>query len=70
MKLSVTRHGQTEWNAENRVCGVTDIDLTERLIKSLLSTTDLLNKTMVLLKEYLETQWILNTPGNSFQADL
>lgn len=23
------RHGQTVWNAENKICGVTDIALTE-----------------------------------------
>lgn len=30
MKLYLTRHGQTEWNAENKVCGRTDIGLTEK----------------------------------------
>ncbi|MDM8126638.1 histidine phosphatase family protein [Mediterraneibacter glycyrrhizinilyticus] len=25
-----TRHGQTVWNVENKICGVTDIELTER----------------------------------------
>lgn len=29
MKLYVTRHGQTEWNALDRISGVTDIALTE-----------------------------------------
>ncbi len=29
MKLYVTRHGQTEWNALDRISGVTDILLTE-----------------------------------------
>ena len=24
-----TRHGQTVWNVENKICGVTDIELTE-----------------------------------------
>ncbi|MWC31164.1 histidine phosphatase family protein [Paenibacillus sp. MMS18-CY102] len=33
MKLFVTRHGQTEWNAENRVCGVSDIALTAQGIE-------------------------------------
>ncbi|MCR2804654.1 histidine phosphatase family protein [Paenibacillus soyae] len=28
MKLYVARHGQTEWNAADRVCGVTDVELT------------------------------------------
>ena len=27
--LYVARHGQTIWNAQNRVCGVTDVELTE-----------------------------------------
>lgn len=30
MTIYVARHGQTEWNAENKVCGITDIALTER----------------------------------------
>ena len=29
MKLYVARHGQTQWNAENKVCGRTDLPLTE-----------------------------------------
>jgi broad specificity phosphatase PhoE len=33
MKIYVVRHGETEWNAENKVCGVTDIDLTDLGIK-------------------------------------
>lgn len=28
MKLFVARHGETEWNAQNRVCGLTDLSLT------------------------------------------
>ena len=24
-----TRHGQTVWNVENKICGATDIELTE-----------------------------------------
>lgn len=28
-KLYFVRHGQTQWNAEHRICGVTDIPLTE-----------------------------------------
>ena len=30
MTVYVARHGQTEWNAGNRVCGITDIALTEK----------------------------------------
>ena len=29
MKQYVARHGQTQWNAENKVCGRTDLPLTE-----------------------------------------
>lgn len=29
MRLFVARHGQTQWNAENKVCGRTDLPLTE-----------------------------------------
>lgn len=29
MKLFVARHGETEWNAQNKVCGLTDLCLTE-----------------------------------------
>ena len=29
MKLYVVRHGQTVWNADNRICGQTDIELDE-----------------------------------------
>ena len=29
MKFYVTRHGQTPWNRENKVCGTTDIGLDE-----------------------------------------
>lgn len=30
MNLYVTRHGETQWNAEDKVCGRTDLDLTEK----------------------------------------
>ena len=29
-KIYFTRHGQTFWNVENKICGATDIGLTER----------------------------------------
>ena len=29
MKVYVARHGKTEWNAQNRICGRTDVELTE-----------------------------------------
>lgn len=28
--LYVARHGQTVWNIENKVCGITDVELTEK----------------------------------------
>lgn len=33
MKLYVTRHGRTQWNEENRICGITDIPLAEKGIE-------------------------------------
>lgn len=33
MKLFVARHGQTVWNAQNKVCGITDVELTEKGIE-------------------------------------
>lgn len=33
MKLFVARHGQTTWNAQNKICGITDVDLTENGIE-------------------------------------
>ncbi|MEW9701865.1 histidine phosphatase family protein [Paenibacillus sp. SI8] len=33
MNLFIVRHGQTEWNYENRVCGITEVPLTNRGIE-------------------------------------
>lgn len=33
MKLYATRHGQTQWNLEDRICGRTDLELTEKGIE-------------------------------------
>ena len=30
MKIYFTRHGETEWNSKNIICGITDIELTEK----------------------------------------
>ena len=30
MILYIARHGQTTWNAQNKVCGITDVDLTDK----------------------------------------
>lgn len=29
MRLLLVRHGETEWNKDNRVLGITDIELNE-----------------------------------------
>lgn len=41
MKLYVARHGQTVWNAQNKVCGVTDVELTEKGIEQAEKLADL-----------------------------
>ncbi len=33
MNLYITRHGQTSWNAANKICGITDVDLTDKGLK-------------------------------------
>lgn len=33
MRLFVARHGQTTWNVQNKICGITDVDLTEKGIE-------------------------------------
>ncbi|MGN0642814.1 MAG: histidine phosphatase family protein [Huintestinicola sp.] len=33
MKIYSTRHGETKWNSQNIICGVTDVMLTEKGIK-------------------------------------
>ena len=33
MDIYVARHGQTDWNVENKVCGLTDADLTDKGIE-------------------------------------
>jgi 2,3-bisphosphoglycerate-dependent phosphoglycerate mutase len=35
MKLVLLRHGESQWNKENRFTGWTDIDLTEKGLKKL-----------------------------------
>ena len=32
-KLYFTRHGETVWNVENKICGMTDSPLTKRVRK-------------------------------------
>lgn len=33
VNLYVARHGQTTWNAKDKVCGITDVELTEKSIE-------------------------------------
>ena len=30
MTLYLTRHGETEWNVQNKICGITDVELTDK----------------------------------------
>lgn len=44
-QLYFTRHGETVWNVENKICGATDIELTERGHKQAIALgTDILQK--------------------------
>ena len=45
MKLYVTRHGETAWNRENIVCGVTDIPLNETGMEQAKATAQKLRET-------------------------
>ncbi|MBD0382873.1 histidine phosphatase family protein [Paenibacillus sedimenti] len=47
MSLYVVRHGETEWNYENRVCGTTDIRLTNRGIEQAKDLAQLLRKKQI-----------------------
>lgn len=44
MKLFVARHGQTAWNAQNKVCGITDVELTEKGIEQAKELADIVKK--------------------------
>lgn len=44
MKLFVARHGQTVWNAQNKVCGITDVELTEKGIEQAKELADIVKK--------------------------
>ncbi len=30
MKIYATRHGQTDWNKADKICGITDVELTDK----------------------------------------
>ena len=50
MKLYVTRHGETTWNALNKVCGLTDAMLTENGIEQAKILAERLNISQEQLK--------------------
>lgn len=52
--LYVARHGQTEWNAQNKVCGITDVSLTEKGIEQA--------KTLAFIVEKKNINLILSSP--------
>lgn len=67
MQLVLLRHGESQWNKENRFAGWTDIDLTERGIEEAKNTGKLLKKEgftfdlvyTSVLKRAIHTLWIV-----------
>lgn len=69
MKLYVARHGQTVWNAQNKVCGVTDVELTEKGIEQAEKLADIVpdNIDVIItspLKRAIETGKIVAEKNN------
>lgn len=70
MKLYVARHGQTVWNAQNKVCGITDVELTEKGIDQAKKLADLVqnyNIDIIIsspLKRAVETSKIVADKNN------
>lgn len=69
MKLYVARHGQTVWNAQNKVCGVTDVELTEKGIEQAEKLADIVpdNIDIIItspLKRAIETGKIVAEKNN------
>lgn len=70
MKIFVARHGQTFWNAQNKVCGVTDVEITEKGIEQARKLSDIVqdyNIDVVLsspLKRAVETGKIVADKNN------
>lgn len=66
MKFYVTRHGQTAWNLENKVCGATDLPLTNAGIAQARETAERIAHEKIDLiisspmKRALQTAQILN----------
>lgn len=68
-KLYVARHGQTVWNAQNKVCGVTDVELTEKGIEQAEKLADIVpdNIDVIItspLKRAIETGKIVAEKNN------
>ena len=70
MMLYVARHGQTTWNEQNKVCGITDVDLTDKgkeQAKTLASVVDSKKIDLVIsspLKRAIETSRIVSDMCN------
>ena len=47
MRFYVTRHGQTAWNRENIVCGITDLPLDETGVEQARQTAQRLKDTPI-----------------------
>jgi len=66
-KLVLIRHGQSEWNLENRFTGWTDVDLTEQGIREAVEGAKLLKKEGIVfdvahtsfLKRAIRTLWLV-----------
>ncbi len=67
IRLILLRHGESEWNKENRFTGWTDVDITEKGIKEIKRAAKLLKEEgytfdivyTSLLKRAIRTAWIL-----------
>lgn len=70
MKLFVARHGQTVWDAQNKVCGIADVKLTEKGIEQAKNLADIVKSYNVhilassLLKRAIETSRIVADENN------
>ncbi len=51
------RHGETIWNVENKICGATDIALTERGHQQAIETGRLIVSSGIRIDEILQFDW-------------
>ena len=54
-KLYFVRHGETYWNVENKICGATDIALTERGHQQAVETGKMLVERNIQFEEILSS---------------